>query len=80
MVSPTAAEEKNFAGIEGIECIPNTTRYETAILIDVVDGDSIKVIVMGNQPRYDTLASTRQSMTASSVTRRLRPHKPIGAC
>jgi len=80
VVSPTAAEEKNFAGIEGIECIPNTTRYETAILIDVVDGDSIKVIVDGqptqvryigiNTPEYDS-QQRDEAIAATQANRRL---------
>lgn len=53
-----------FALIEGIDCIPNLSSYETAALIDVIDGDSIRVAIQGtifevryigmNTPEYDS--------------------------
>ena len=58
-----------FAAIEGFDCIPNFSSYETATLIDVIDGDSIRVIIQGavfevryigmNTPEYNS--SQRQA-------------------
>ena len=79
-VSPTADEEGYFAAREDIACIPNLSRYETATLIDVVDGDSIKVIVDGqpvqvryigiNTPEYDS-PQRDAAIEATQVNRRL---------
>jgi len=77
-MTETAAEKESiFADVEGVECIPNLTRYETATLVKVIDGDSIKVIVDGhetqvryigvNTPEYDSaqrdeaIAATREN-------------------
>ena len=37
-----------FAAVEGVDCIPNLSSYETATLIDVIDGDSIRVAIQGS--------------------------------
>jgi len=60
----TAPQGGLFTGIDGISCIPDLSTYETATLVEVVDGDSIKVIVNGEQtqvryigintPEYDS--------------------------
>lgn len=77
-ITATVAEKGSiFAGVEGVDCIPNLARYETATLIDVIDGDSIKVMVDGretqvryigvNTPEYDSpqrdeaIAATREN-------------------
>jgi len=64
MATVTQEDQGPFAAIDGVGCIPNLDRYEKATLIDVVDGDSIKVIVDGvptqvryigvNTPEYDS--------------------------
>lgn len=36
-----------FASIDGVDCIPNLSSFETATLIDVIDGDSIHVAIQG---------------------------------
>lgn len=46
-IEPTQANK--FAGVEGIDCIPNIDAYEIATLIDVIDGDSIKVAIEGKE-------------------------------
>lgn len=78
----TATEEEQglFAGVDGIACIPNLDRYEVATLIDVVDGDSIKVIVDGqptqvryigvNTPEYDS-PQREQAIEATTANRGL---------
>jgi len=62
--TPISEEDNLFNGIAEIDCIPNLSDYEVATLIDVIDGDSIKVIVDGkemqvryigiNTPEYDS--------------------------
>ena len=77
MTENAAEKDSIFADVEGVECIPNLTRYETATLVNVIDGDSIKVIVDGqviqvryigvNTPEYDSaqrdeaIAATREN-------------------
>ncbi|MDO9545768.1 MAG: thermonuclease family protein [Pelolinea sp.] len=36
-----------FASVNGADCIPNLSSYETATLIDIIDGDSIRVAIQG---------------------------------
>jgi micrococcal nuclease len=45
-IVPTAKISK-FASVEGMECIPDPAGYETAMLLDVIDGDSIEVAIEG---------------------------------
>jgi len=37
-----------FAFIEGVDCIPDISSYEVGTLIDVIDGDSIRVAIRGS--------------------------------
>jgi len=37
-----------FAFIEGVDCIPDISSYEVGTLIDVIDGDSIRVEIKGS--------------------------------
>jgi endonuclease YncB( thermonuclease family) len=37
-----------FAFIEGVDCIPDISSYEVGTLIDVIDGDSIRVAIQGS--------------------------------
>jgi len=37
-----------FAFIEGVDCIPDISTYEVGNLIDVIDGDSIRVAIQGS--------------------------------
>ncbi len=37
-----------FAFIEGVDCIPDISSYEVGNLIDVIDGDSIRVTIRGS--------------------------------
>ncbi len=76
----TAETQDMFAGVDGVACIPNLDRYEIATLIDVVDGDSIKVIVDGqptqvryigvNTPEYDSQQRT-EAIAATNANRGL---------
>jgi len=76
----TAEAQGLFTGVDGVECIPNLDRYEIATLIDVVDGDSIKVIVDGqptqvryigvNTPEYDS-QQRAQAIEATNANRGL---------
>ncbi len=62
-VEPTATESL-FGAVEGLECVPNPENYQRAELVRVIDGDSIAVIVDGEQtqvryigintPEYDS--------------------------
>jgi endonuclease YncB( thermonuclease family) len=77
MTATVAEKESIFADVEGVECIPNLMLYETATLVNVIDGDSINVIVDGrevqvryigvNTPEYDSpqrddaIAATREN-------------------
>lgn len=80
MATATVEEQGAFAGIDGVGCIPNLDRYEEATLIDVVDGDSIKVIVDGeptqvryigvNTPEYDG-PQREQAIEATDANRAL---------
>ena len=40
--------DEEFAFIEGVECIPDISSYEVGTLIDVIDGDSIRVSIQGS--------------------------------
>ena len=42
-----AEENDPFGGILGVDCIPRLENYEEARLIDVIDGDSIRVSIKG---------------------------------
>jgi endonuclease YncB( thermonuclease family) len=80
MTETAAVKESIFADIEGVECIPNLARYETATLVNVIDGDSIKVIVNGretqvryigvNTPEYDS-AQREEAIAATRENERL---------
>lgn len=80
MATVTQEEQGPFAAIDGVSCIPNLERYEEATLIDVVDGDSIKVIVDGvptqvryigvNTPEYDS-PQREQAIEATNANRAL---------
>jgi len=35
----------DFTFIEGVDCIPDISSYEVGTLVDVIDGDSIRVIL-----------------------------------
>lgn len=37
-----------YAFIEGVDCIPDISSYEVGTLIDVIDGDSIRVEIKGS--------------------------------
>jgi len=37
-----------FAFIEGVDCIPDISSYEVGTLVDVIDGDSIRVAIQGS--------------------------------
>jgi len=43
----TEMEEK-FTFIEGVDCIPDITSYEVGTLVDIIDGDSIRVAIQGS--------------------------------
>jgi endonuclease YncB( thermonuclease family) len=38
----------DFSLIEGVDCIPDISSYEVGTLIDVIDGDSIRVAIQGS--------------------------------
>lgn len=69
-----------FANIEGLECIPDLDVFEAATLIDVIDGDSIKVAIAGQEyqvryigidtPEYDS-NQRAAAIEATSENRRL---------
>ena len=46
--SKDSSIENEFASIEGAYCIPDISSYEVGTLIDVVDGDSIRVAIQGS--------------------------------
>jgi len=46
-VSPTESVSE-FAHIDGMDCIPDISTYEVGTLIDVIDGDSIRVAIQGS--------------------------------
>jgi len=76
----SSEENSLFEGVAGLECVPNVNDYEVATLIDVVDGDSIKVIVDGketqvryigiNTPEYDS-PKRDEAIAATEVNRKL---------
>jgi len=41
-------KENEFTFIEGVGCIPDISSYEVGTLIDVIDGDSIRVAIQGS--------------------------------
>ena len=43
------SERSRFVDVVGSECIPDISHYEVATLVDVIDGDSIKVNIEGDQ-------------------------------
>jgi micrococcal nuclease len=45
--SSKADEYEPFASVNGVDCIPRLDNYEKATLIDVIDGDSIRVAIQG---------------------------------
>ena len=78
--------EEVFLSIEGIECIPDLSSYETGTLLDVIDGDSIRVAIDGEifEVRYigiDTpeYYSDQQQMAvaAKEENRKLVSNSPI---
>ncbi len=44
----SAEKDEKFAFIEGVDCIPDISSYEIGTLIDVIDGDSIRVAIQGS--------------------------------
>jgi len=78
--TPISEEDNLFNGIAEIDCIPNLSDYEVATLIDVIDGDSIKVIVDGkemqvryigiNTPEYDS-SQRDEAIEATIANRKL---------
>ena len=40
-------ESNNFQSVAGINCIPDINSYEVAVLVEVIDGDSIRVDLDG---------------------------------
>ena len=56
--------DEEFAFIEGVDCIPDISSYEVGTLVDVIDGDSIRVAIQGsifevryigiNTPEFDS--------------------------
>ena len=40
--------DEEFAFIEGVDCIPDISSYEVGTLIDIIDGDSIRVAIQGS--------------------------------
>ena len=42
------AQSNIFQSVEGINCIPDPEEYEIATLLDVIDGDSIRVAIEGS--------------------------------
>ncbi len=39
---------EELAFIEGVDCIPDISSYEVGTLIDIIDGDSIRVAIQGS--------------------------------
>ena len=44
----SSQNDKEFTFIEGVECIPDISLYEVGTLLDVIDGDSIRVVIQGS--------------------------------
>ena len=44
----SAEKDEKFTFIEGVDCIPDISSYEIGTLIDVIDGDSIRVAIQGS--------------------------------
>jgi len=44
----SSQNDKEFTFIEGIDCIPDISSYEVGTLLDVIDGDSIRVVIQGS--------------------------------
>ena len=69
-----------FANIEGLECIPDLDAFDAATLIAVIDGDSIKVAIEGQEyqvryigidtPEYDS-NQRAAAIEATNENRRL---------
>jgi len=44
----SAEADEEFEFIEGVDCIPDISSYEVGTLIDIIDGDSIRVAIQGS--------------------------------
>lgn len=44
----SSQNDKEFTFIEGVGCIPDISSYEVGTLLDVIDGDSIRVAIQGS--------------------------------
>jgi len=44
----SSQSDKEFTFIEGVDCIPDISSYEVGILLDVIDGDSIRIAIQGS--------------------------------
>jgi len=44
----SSQNDKEFTFIEGVDCIPDISLYEVGTLLDVIDGDSIRVVIQGS--------------------------------
>lgn len=79
-LSAVTEEADLFDQVDGFGCVPNPHRYETATLIDVVDGDSIRIMLDGreiqvryigiNTPEYDS-SQREAAIAATRENRRL---------
>ena len=44
----SSQNDKEFTFIEGVDCIPDISSFEVGTLLDVIDGDSIRVVIQGS--------------------------------
>ncbi len=44
----SSQNEKEFTFVEGVDCIPDISSYEVGTLLDIIDGDSIRVAIQGS--------------------------------
>jgi endonuclease YncB( thermonuclease family) len=44
----SSQNDKEFTFIEGVDCIPDISSYEVGTLLDIIDGDSIRVAIQGS--------------------------------
>lgn len=74
------SESSKFHSVEGVECIPEILDYESAVLIDVIDGDSIRVSIEGvvyevryigiDTPEYNS-SERSEAIEATKLNRKL---------
>lgn len=44
----SSQKDKEFTYVEGVDCIPDISSFEVGTLLDVIDGDSFRVVIEGS--------------------------------